>query len=160
MVCSLAVAGITFGAVIFIQAGSTGRWLDAYHSNPVRFTSASLEHIQTSTDSEWAKWILTRVSTSGCDVMLESVRYRNYYLDARHDHSVHNTYTSSPSSQSWTKWKLTKDSSGHYYLESVRNPGYYLEIDHYNPGWWQSAYYRAHQSSSKSTSTRMQVHEC
>ena len=91
MVCSLAVAGITFGAVIFIQAGSTGRWLDAHHSNPVRFTTTSLEHVQTSTDSAWAKWILRRVSTSGCDVMLESVRYRNYYLDARHDHSVHNT---------------------------------------------------------------------
>lgn len=161
MVCPLAVAGITVGAVIFIQSGSGGRWMDAYSSNPVRFTTESLEHIQRNTGTEWAKWIVIRPSgLSTCDViMLESVRYRGQYLDARPDRSVYVSSSSNPSSHDWTKWKLTKDGS-YYYLESVRHSGYYLEMDRYNPGWWASAYYRAHLSSGKGTSTRMKVHEC
>ena len=160
MVCSLAVFGITFGAVIFIQSTSpSGRWLDAHQINPVRFTTGTLEQIQTSANSAWAKWILRRAGTSGCDVMLESVRYRGQYLDARHDYSVHVSAASSPSSNDWTKWKLTKDHSDNYYLESVRHAGYYLEIN-YHTSWW-SGYYRAHLHHGKSgNSVRMQVHEC
>ena len=157
MACPLSVLGICIGTVIFIQSGSvSNHWMDAYPSGPVRFTRATLEHIQTSTNSEWAKWILQSGGTSSDTVMLESVRYRNYYLDTR---NAHYRYSRNPSSETWTKWKLTKEGSYHY-LESVQNRGHYLEIDHYEPGWWSSAYYRAQLSSSKGTSTKMKIHEC
>ena len=66
---------------VYIQSrGVPGRWMDAHNSKNVYFTETTLEYIETSPESAWAKWIL-RDGGNG-KVMLESLRYRGHYLDA------------------------------------------------------------------------------
>ena len=78
MVCPLSVLGICIGTVLYIQSGGVpGRWMDAHHSKNVYFTETTLEYIETSPESAWAKWIL-RDGGNG-KVMLESLRYRGHY---------------------------------------------------------------------------------
>lgn len=99
--------------------------MDAHHSKYMYFTGASQQYVVTMPDSahSWAKWIL-RDSRDG-NVMLESVRYPDHYLDAHHSSYVSVTHSNYPYNQAWAKWKLTK-SGDNYYFESVRYPGYYI----------------------------------
>ena len=75
----------------------------------------------------WTKWTL-RDGGNG-EIMLESVRYGDNYLDAHHSHNVKITHSHYPYNQNWAKWILTEDTRnrGTYYIESVRYPNHYIE---------------------------------
>ena len=154
MVCPLSVLGICIGTVLYIQSGGVpGRWMDAHHSKNVYFTETTLEYIETSPESAWAKWIL-RDGGNG-KVMLESLRYRGYYLDAHHTYNVKITRSDTPSTETWSRWTMTKDSYNNYYFEPVRYPGRYLE----NHSGWSSYYAYLHLGRS-GNSVKMRVHQC
>ena len=88
--------------------------MDAHDSKNVYFTETTLEYIETSPESAWAKWILRDGK-----VMLESLRYRSYYLDAHHTYDIKITRSDTPSTETWSRWTMTKDSYKNYYFEPV-----------------------------------------
>ena len=152
MVCPLSVVGICIGTVLYIQSGSVpGYWMDAHHTENVYFTQKTLEYLQTHPHTSWARWIL-RDGGNG-KVMLESVRYRGYYLDAHHSSYIQVTRSHNPKSDDWTKWTLTKVGD-YYYFESVRNAGYYL---HNYSGFLR---YYAYLLNSQSNPAKMRLHLC
>ena len=127
--------------------------MNAHDSKNVYFNETTLENIETSPDSAWAKWIL-RDGRYG-KVMLESQRYRGYYLDAYHTYNVKITQSNNPSAVTWPKWTMTNDSYNNYYFESVRYPGRYLE----NHSGWSSYYAYLHLGKS-GDSVKMRIHQC
>lgn len=113
--------------------------MDSHQSKDLYFTGSTQEYAVTMPDSAglWTKWIL-RDGGDG-EVMFESVRYRDNYLDAHHSYNVKITHSHHPNNQNWAKWILTEDTHnrGTYYIESVRYSDRYIE-NYYS--WWHGNY--------------------
>ena len=130
--------------------------MDSHHSRDLYFTGATQRYAVTMPNSEgpWSKWILR--DSRDDKVLLESVRYRDNYLDAHHSYNVKITRSNYPYDQSWAKWTLTKnEDTGAYYIESVRYSGRYIE-NYYSRWYGNYGYLR---SGNSGETVRMRIYQ-
>ena len=115
------------GRVITLQSVRyDGSYADNHHSYQVRVTQCNYTDVP---NAVWTRFLVHE----GKDGLLifESFRYRNYYMDAHHDGTVHLTHSPNPPLNAiWAQWRLVNPEDDIVALETERYRGSYLDAHH------------------------------
>ena len=109
-----------------LRGGDQGKYLDAHHEKKAKITGCNYTDV---IFTNWLKFLVHKVNNN--TIVLESIRYRNNYVDAHHSKVVHITHQNNPPlNANWAQWKIVGDDPANIKLESVRYKGSWLDAHH------------------------------